>query len=240
MEVKFADEQSIYRFVMSVVRKALGANDLVPSLEVNGSKGSDESFASLRHAALPRHFSGDFGNNERTSFPSPFSSSAQERSQQGPSGLDKLFSDIPRLRCPQSGSPQQFAHGTREDEAQEGKAIWQLHNKYILSQIRTGLMIVDQHVAHERILYERALASFNNAVPVSQQLLFPSYRRTLLRRFRPCERPDSSSPGNRLRPEVVRKEHYRSSRESLPRSRQARRGASFRIFSMNSRTINIG
>jgi len=34
-------------------------------------------------------------------------------------------------------------------------------------------MIVDQHVAHERVLYEKALASFKNAVPVSQQLLFP-------------------------------------------------------------------
>ena len=173
MEVKFADEQSIYRFIMSVVRKTLGSNDIVPSLEVNGTKTFDGSFASLRHAALPRHFSGDFGSNERSSFPSPSSSFSQEHSQQAPSGLDKLFSDIPTVQLPESAGQQQFSHGTREDEAQEGKAIWQLHNKYILSQIRTGLMIVDQHVAHERILYERALASFNNAVPVSQQLLFP-------------------------------------------------------------------
>ena len=47
-----------------------------------------------------------------------------------------------------------------------------LHNKYILSQIRSGLMIIDQHVAHERILYEKALRAFNANIPFSQQLLF--------------------------------------------------------------------
>ncbi len=146
MEVKFADEQSIYRFVMSVVRKTLGANDLVPSLEVNRTAGNDESFASLRHAALPRHFSSGFTENVRSGLPS----SGLDTEQRG-LNLDKLFSDIPTVPLPAASGPQQFAHGTREDEAQEGKAIWQLHNKYILSQIRTGLMIVDQHVAHERV-----------------------------------------------------------------------------------------
>jgi DNA mismatch repair protein MutL len=171
MEVKFADEQSIYRFVMSVVRKALGANDLVPSLEMNGSRGMDSSFATLRHAALPRYFSSNFDASGRGSQafspPPPESRGGAENISLD---VDRLFADIPTVPLPAS---QQFAHGTRENEAQEGKAIWQLHNKYILSQIRTGLMIVDQHVAHERILYERAVASFNNAVPVSQQLLFP-------------------------------------------------------------------
>ena len=173
MEVKFSDEQSIYRFVISVVRKALGTNDLVPSLEVNATKNFDQSFASLRHAALPHHFSGDPGNREKNFFPSPSSHNPQETGQNAAFTLDKLFSDIPTIQLPESAQPQQFAHGTRDNEAQEGKAIWQLHNKYILSQIRTGLMIVDQHVAHERVLYEKALASFKNAVPVSQQLLFP-------------------------------------------------------------------
>lgn len=53
------------------------------------------------------------------------------------------------------------------------RAIWQIHNKYILSQVRTGLLIVDQHVAHERILYEKILANFENSLPTTQQLLFP-------------------------------------------------------------------
>jgi DNA mismatch repair protein MutL len=51
--------------------------------------------------------------------------------------------------------------------------LWQLHNKYIFSQIKSGLMIVDQHVAHERILYERVLRSWEDNAPYSQQLLFP-------------------------------------------------------------------
>ena len=50
--------------------------------------------------------------------------------------------------------------------------IIQLHNKYILSQIKTGLMIIDQHVAHERILYEKALKRLDANMPFSQQLLF--------------------------------------------------------------------
>jgi DNA mismatch repair protein MutL len=173
MEVKFADEQSIYRFVISVVRKALGSNDLVPSLEVNAANSFDRSFASLRHAALPQHYTGGFASPEKDGFSSPSTHFSQAAPQNDLYNLDKLFSDIPTIPLPEAGKPQQFAHGTRENEALEGKGIWQLHNKYILSQIRTGLMIVDQHVAHERILYERALASFENAVPVSQQLLFP-------------------------------------------------------------------
>ena len=55
----------------------------------------------------------------------------------------------------------------------ETRAIWQIHNKYILSQVRTGLLIIDQHVAHERILYEKVLANFENSLPTTQQLLFP-------------------------------------------------------------------
>ncbi|MDP2363272.1 MAG: DNA mismatch repair protein MutL, partial [Ignavibacteria bacterium] len=51
--------------------------------------------------------------------------------------------------------------------------LTQLHNKYILSQIKSGLMIIDQHVAHERILYEKALSRIEADMPFTQQLLFP-------------------------------------------------------------------
>lgn len=59
-------------------------------------------------------------------------------------------------------------------ERAEGEPLlWQLHNRYVLTQLRTGLMILDQHAAHERILYERALQSMRNGFGMSQQLLFP-------------------------------------------------------------------
>ena len=55
----------------------------------------------------------------------------------------------------------------------ETPSLWQVHNRYILSQIKSGLTIIDQHVAHERILYERALRSRGEQSGISQHLLFP-------------------------------------------------------------------
>ena len=52
--------------------------------------------------------------------------------------------------------------------------LWQLHRTYILAPVRDGLVIVDQHSAHERILYEEASARLRGAQGSSQGLLFPS------------------------------------------------------------------
>jgi len=51
--------------------------------------------------------------------------------------------------------------------------IWQVHSKYIVSPISSGLVIIDQHVAHERVLFEEAMAAFDNNPMSAQTLLFP-------------------------------------------------------------------
>jgi DNA mismatch repair protein MutL len=52
-------------------------------------------------------------------------------------------------------------------------SMWQLHETYILAAIGGGLLIVDQHAAHERVLYERALRRLTGEPATSQELLFP-------------------------------------------------------------------
>jgi DNA mismatch repair protein MutL len=51
--------------------------------------------------------------------------------------------------------------------------IWQIHKKYIVSEINSGLVMIDQHVAHERVLYEEAIKAFESTSMASQTMLFP-------------------------------------------------------------------
>ncbi len=58
-------------------------------------------------------------------------------------------------------------------EPVHGAAMWQVHDTYIFAETRGGLLIVDQHAAHERILYEETLGGRGGAGIMSQRLLFP-------------------------------------------------------------------
>ncbi|MGB3542244.1 MAG: hypothetical protein WBA11_04890, partial [Rubrivirga sp.] len=58
-------------------------------------------------------------------------------------------------------------------DVDQDRTLWQLHGRYLLSPVRSGLLVVDQRAAHERILYERALSAMAGGMAPSQQLLFP-------------------------------------------------------------------
>lgn len=173
LEVRFEDERDIYNFILAVIRKSLGVHDLVPSMIFSGN---------------------EIGGNDKIAF-NPFSRSEKNDFSDRPvfsnRDIDLIFNAIPdevqQIRNSSSESvPDPFEFEERQQEllhhtstehqkinADEVSFIVQLHNKYILSQIKSGLIIIDQHVAHERILYEKALTRFETNLPFSQQLLFP-------------------------------------------------------------------
>ena len=185
MEVKFENESNVYRIILSVVRKVLAANNLIPSMSIqegNAVSPLDAKFHFQERAwnqaaidqtgapVFPLHPDARSGEQSVPTTPhiigldniQPSESSSESSlsfdTSAGSSSLNRVFAQ--RSALDQSQMP-------------ESRPIWQAHNKYIISQIPSGLMIIDQHAAHERILYERVIANFENTLPSSQQLLFP-------------------------------------------------------------------
>jgi DNA mismatch repair protein MutL len=172
-EVKFEDERSIIKLAKSVVKKALNERFMVPEVP------DDDSFAAQ---GLGSDFSSDF------SFSRPSKSQASSGSGQlvkFPSRINYDSNPSPKgdgQRWAQSlyGSDENRLQGEQEpvetDESQsprmQNRGFWQLHNRYILTQTRSGLCMIDQHAAHKRIIYERALQATESALPSTQQLLF--------------------------------------------------------------------
>ncbi|MGA8262900.1 MAG: DNA mismatch repair endonuclease MutL [Ignavibacteriaceae bacterium] len=179
LEVKFDDEKDIYNFVVAVIRKTLGTHDLVPAMAFNDATDETEK---LKFNHFNKVNTNDF--SDRPSFPKEGSGGKRISDSE----IDIIFSSIPDnivKRSENDSSELPFEKKVNREvyhEAPEKKKettsgedspfIIQLHNKYILSQIKSGLMIIDQHVAHERILYEKSMKRFEANMPFSQQLLF--------------------------------------------------------------------
>ena len=80
---------------------------------------------------------------------------------------------IEEYRVAEKAVPATEEAGASLREALDEITIWQLHDRYLLAPIRGGLVVVDQHAAHERILYEEARGRLCGENAESQHLLFP-------------------------------------------------------------------
>ena len=172
LEVKFDDEKDIYNFVLSVVRKSISSHDLVPTMSFENETPQGEKLSFNPFTSVKQN---DFSDRPNFSQREP-----RERTTVTDEDIDLVFSSLTKnIRTGESSSYDSV--GNKFDKQIEHSAsteiettfLIQLHNKYILSQIKSGLMIIDQHVAHERILYEKVLSRLDANMPFTQQLLFP-------------------------------------------------------------------
>jgi DNA mismatch repair protein MutL len=166
LEAKFEDEQGIYRLVHGVVREALARAGSVPAISLGDGQSPDGSvrlrFTARQHEgsspAIVDPRTGEIGPSQRTdgtSIAGGLLGRQGSREEGEPSGEADISSAL-------------------LDIDTGGQSVWQLHDRYILCRTAGGLVVVDQHVAHERVLYEQALTRMNAGRRDSQQLMFPA------------------------------------------------------------------
>ncbi len=144
-EVRFRDERDVHRLVQSSIRNALGAKD--------------RSFKDKVQSVYQTIFPGEEELKKVHDGPQdglPESSGEQ---------LEWFFKETPTSL---------FEEGPEQHIVTSGGLYWQLHESFILIQIRGGMVIVDQHAAHERILFDAASRSMGETLRVVQPLLFPA------------------------------------------------------------------
>ena len=177
-EIKFEDEKAIYAILNSAVKQSIGKYQVAPSLDFEQEisfnvdpplEGQDIKIPQIKVNPNFNPFDKETSKEKgySPSFSKPFSK--PEPSQIG--ALDRMYQNNAGI------SFENLDENPIEDNkliaVQTEKKIFQVHNRYIYSQLKSGYVLIDQQRAHERILYEKFISSLENQVNFSQQELFP-------------------------------------------------------------------
>lgn len=166
-EVRFASQQEVHHFVATGVRNALTRNEK-PSVE-SETKNGEESRLSTQ-VSPP-----SLGKMEDVSPPPTYS---RESHREFSYALEQLYKSPASQALPFSQPSGQIGIFDRGPTPvsflySDFEPLGQLDNSFIILQGKKGVMVVDQHIAHERILYERFRDVAKNKKVEVQQLLFP-------------------------------------------------------------------
>ncbi len=176
-EIKFENEQALWSILSATVKEALGKFNIVPSIDFNQENAIDIPISKvpLENIHPPQT---NFNPNYN-----PFSASSYQRPkldwEQLYTGFDKTektvdkddYSKFDQFQSNDSKSESQHPLITEVDESKSSN--FQLKNKYIITGVKSGMMMIDQHRAHVRILFESFLTGLKQQHAPSQQILFP-------------------------------------------------------------------
>ncbi|PWI30315.1 DNA mismatch repair endonuclease MutL [Flavobacteriaceae bacterium LYZ1037] len=181
-EIKFDDEHTLYAILRASVKHSLGQFNIAPVLDFERDANLDTpySYKDLNSPNTPkievdRSFNPfqekQFSGRQTTAF-----------KKQTPANWDSLYVG---LESKGTQTQQDFSSIQFESQEQTGsifkddsqvetkQTTFQLQNKYVISTIKSGMLVIDQHRAHQRVLYEDFLQHITVKESMSQQLLFP-------------------------------------------------------------------
>jgi DNA mismatch repair protein MutL len=163
MEVRFARAQEVYAAVRHVVGAAIAR---APWLQAGDG-------APLRTFTQPPYFTGD-GSLPLAS-PGPPRFARQSRASLAPSGQAPLVLQSPRALRARDVDLEPGARAADESPGYFGALtyIGQIHRTYLVCEANDGLVLIDQHAAHERVVYGRLKAAHDRRQIPRQRLLFP-------------------------------------------------------------------
>ena len=166
-EIKFENEKDIYAILRATVKHSLGQYNVAPVLDFNRDSTLDTPYK--------------FNTKSATSTPkitvdpnfNPFKKEQQNYHPKEVS-FQKNSQDWERLYAPveTTENDTQEILFNQEETTETGKTF-QIQKKYLLSSIKSGMVLINQNLAHQRILYEQFLESITVNEAMSQQLLFP-------------------------------------------------------------------
>ena len=189
-EIKFEDERTIWKIVSAAVRESLGKFNMVPSIDFDQTDEiSIPTFRKDDPVTIPSvSINPDFNpfEEEKTRHPStprsaPVSSNWESLYEGFESPEDQNWSDdeTETLILPSRGDSEEeieqqtISSKLSTEKNETGTLYFQIKNKYIITSVKSGIMIIDQRRAHERILFEDFLKNIQAGASVSQQSLFP-------------------------------------------------------------------
>jgi DNA mismatch repair protein MutL len=166
-EIKFEDERSIWQILMASVRESLGRFNIVPSLDFDNEafidipvRNSTDSVHKPPVIEINPHYN-PFDSDKAESYKSDL---IERFERENVANWEKLYSALEKG----DNIPEQV-----EKISETGRKFFQIKNKYIVCPVKSGLMLIDQKRAHERILYEKYLECLSKNRSVSQTELFP-------------------------------------------------------------------
>lgn len=182
-EIKFENEQAIWQILSAAVKEPLGKFSAIPTIDFDTEDMPDiPAFEQSRPIEPPKvHYDTDF-NPFKTSSASSYGGKWQLFPSEGGVGRTLFrFGEASRMNEPMEETP--FAEDMpvasssplygSEATIEKGAQHLQFKGRFILTSVKSGLMLIDQHRAHVRVLFDRYMSQISQKQGVSQGVLFP-------------------------------------------------------------------